>query len=287
MNRNNNARSKGLSTYGNVLESFKELQNLIPANDGTRSFIVLSSEAYDKPLPITGENTETTISITTPDHDISQVDESFLIVDTSSTIRIAELSANAYTVGAEPMIFIGFKSSNQVFRQMRVLINNINTEYLSTECLREGFAYSNLKGISEKRSKKHVHTIYEDISEYQQGVCGVYLPLSLWKNAQKTATVNIRCIVPISDILPLQSFSLYPSKIIGQLALKLAFTMRGLVWCQVPPEAVLESENFLNNQTTALNAKFGATAFYDRFLHQIGDYGTLLDDDGTASYISQ
>ena len=144
MNRNNNVNSKNLPIYGNVLESFQQLQNLIPVNDGTRSFMILSSEAYDKPLPITGENTETTISVTTPDHDISQISESFLIVDTSSSIRIGEISANALTAGAIPQIFVGFKSSNQVFRQMRILINGVNTEYLSTECLREGFAFANL-----------------------------------------------------------------------------------------------------------------------------------------------
>jgi hypothetical protein len=266
MNRNYNANSKNLPKYGNVLDSFRQLENLIPSNDGTRSFIILSSEAYDKPLPITGENTETTISVTTPDHDISQIQDSFLIVDTSSTIRIGELSANAFPGGAEPVIFVGFKSSNQVFRQMRVLINNVNTEYLSTECLREGYAYANLKGKAEKTSKKHSHTLYEDVSSYKLGVCGAYLPLSLWKNAQKTATVNIRCIVPLSDLLPLQSFSLYPSRIVGQLALKIAFTMRGLIWCQVDPASVLEIENFLNNQANTLSAKFGATAFFDRFL---------------------
>ena len=209
-----------------------------------------------------------------------------LICDSTQQIRIAELSAHDFG-GPVPLIFVGFKSSNQIFRQMRILINGQNTEYLSTECLREGFAYANLKGRAEKASKKHVHTLYEDVAEYKLGVCGTYLALSLWKNSQRTATVNIRCIIPVSDLLPLQSFSLYPSKIIGDLALKLAFTMAGLIWCQVDPVKVLEAENFLNNTALPLDAKFGANAFFDRFFHQIGDYGTLLDEDNAVSYVSR
>jgi hypothetical protein len=196
------------------------------------------------------------------------------------------LDATAYA-GTVPYIFIGFKSSNQVFRQMRVLLNGINTEYLSTECLREGFAYGNLKSATEKRSKKHTHTLYEDAHSFRPGVCGTYVPLSAFKNISKTASVSIRCIIPVSDILPLQAFSLYPSNIIGQIALKIAFTMRGLIYCQVDPSAVLESDNYMNNTSTALHAKFGATAFYDRFFTQIGDYARILDENGTASYISQ
>ena len=286
MNRNNNANSKNLPVYGNVLESFKGLADLIPQNDGTRSFIILSSEAHHLSLPISGPNQETIIDLTDQNHDVSQINDSILIVETSSQIRIAELSGTAYG-GEDPLIFIGFKASNQCIRQMRVLINGQNTEYLSTECLREGFAYSNLKGRAEKASKKHVHTLYEDVAEYKLGICGVYLPLSLWKNSQRTATVNIRCIIPLSDLLPLQSFSIYPSKIIGDLALKLAFTMNGLIWCQVDPVAVNDADNYLNNTAHPLDAKFGSTAFYDRFFHQIGDYGTLLDEDGSASYIAR
>lgn len=285
MNRNKNAQSKNLPVYGNILDSFMKLSELIPANDGTRSFTISSSEAYDKPLPITGENTETTINVTHQQHFISQIQDSFIIVDSAVQIAIPELTANAFG-GASPVIFIGFKSANQVFRQMKILLNGVPTQYLSTECIREGFAFSNIKGASEKRSKKHTHTLYEDVEQYKLGVCGAYLPLSNWKNAQKTATVNIRCIVPLSDLLPLQAFSLYPSNIVGQLALKAMFSMRGLIWCQVDPSAVLESNNFLNNQSTPLSAKFGATAFYDRFFHQIGDSGYVTDENGTASYIS-
>ena len=39
---------------------------------------------------------------------------------------------------------------------------------------------------------------------------------------------------------------MYPSEICGQLALRLTFTMRGLVYCQVPPVSVYEAHEFLS-----------------------------------------
>ena len=56
MNRNNNARSKNLPVYGNVLEAMKELYELIPPNDGTRSFSILTSEATYLSLPMRSPN---------------------------------------------------------------------------------------------------------------------------------------------------------------------------------------------------------------------------------------
>lgn len=286
MNRSNNARSKNLSIYGNVRESFDKLFGLIPPNDGSRKFTILSSEAYNLSLPLTGEGQETHIDLTASDHMMSQINDSFLICDSSATIRIPELTGSNYA-GESPIVFFGFKSSNQIFRQMKILLDGRETDYLSTECVRENYAFSMCKGKAEKKSKKHVHTLYEDVAQYKLGVCGTYLPLSNWKNPQRQSIVNIRCIVPISDLLPLQSFSLYPSNIIGQLAIKAAFTMRGLVWTQVDPVHVLECNNFLNNTLLPLDAKFGNTAFFDRFFHQINDAGYLLDEDLSPSYISQ
>jgi len=285
MNRIQNANSKGTPIYGNVLESVMKLNEMIPKNDGVGDFSILSSEAYDKPLPISGQNTETTIQFTTPNHDISQIDDSFFIVDSTAVVSIPELTATAFS-GAVPYYCFAFKASNQIFRQMRLLVNGVNTEYLSTECLRESYGFANLKGKAEKTTKKHVYSQYKDAHEYRQGICGVYVPASAFKNSGRVATLTFRFIIPIADILPFQAMPLYPSRILGQLGLKVNFFMQGMVYCQVDPSKILEFNNFMNNAANTLDPMFGSTAFYDRFFTQVGDYGHLLDDDGTASYIS-
>ena len=285
MNRQHNANSKNLKVIGNVFESFQKLNELIPKNDGIGKFTVVSTEAADKPLPITGQNTETTIKFTSDDHDITQINDSFFIVDSNAVIAIPELTATAYG-GAVPYLFVGLKSSNQIFRQMKLLVNGVATEYLTTESIRESFAYANLKGRAEKSSKKHVHSLYEDVHQRKAGVCGVYVPMSAFKNSGRSATLTFRFIIPISDLVAFQAFYTYPSRILGELYLKVAFSMQGLVYCMVDPSAVLEFDNYMNNAIDTLDAKFGSTAFYDRCFTQIGDYAHLLDEDGSASYIS-
>ena len=197
MNRTQNARAKNLPVNGNILDSFKKLSNLIPPNDGLRKFRQHSSEAYDKPMPINAKSQETTIDITVADHDISQIDDSFITVEGAFTVRCPNVTALASTYSTtDPVLFFGHKSSNQIFRQIKLLHNGKDTDYLSQECIREGFAMSNLKGKAEKSSKKHVYTLYEDVNEFKPGVCGTYVKLSEFKNPNKTATINFKYIIP-------------------------------------------------------------------------------------------
>jgi len=91
MNRSNNAQTKNLPKSGNILDGFKALNDIIPNNDGTRSFIQLASDAYDISLPLSGETSETTIKLTHKDHMISQINDSFLQVTQNITIRYHKL----------------------------------------------------------------------------------------------------------------------------------------------------------------------------------------------------
>lgn len=289
MHRTNNVQAKNLPTYGNILDSFKALNDIIPVNDGTRSFIQLSQDAYDVALPITGDNTETTIKITHPSHQISQINDSFLLVTENVTIQIPQLDATNYVttdVTGVPVYFFGYKSSNQMFRQMKILHNGVDTDYLSQECIREGFAYANLKPDSEKIGKKNLHTTYESILNYSPEVCGVYIPATAFKNSNKSTTVTIKTLIPLSDLIALQAFSIYPSQLIGELALKVLFSTRAMVWCQVPPQAVIDAHNFMNNTSLTLLEAYGLSAnLFDRFFHQIGDSGNVVDISVGSAYV--
>jgi len=109
MNRNNNANTKNLPTSGNLLDAFQGLNDIIPTNDGTRSFIQLSSEAYDISLPISGETSETTIRLTHKDHMVSQINDSFLQV-TQNVTAYAIVCPDATNT---PYLFFGYKGSNK------------------------------------------------------------------------------------------------------------------------------------------------------------------------------
>ena len=281
MNRTNNANSKNLPKSGNILDGFKALNDIIPHNDGTRSFIQLASDAYDISLPLSGETSETTIKLTHKDHMISQINDSFLQVTQNITIQIPQLTTYLPVTQDDttiPYFFFGYKGSNQIFRQLKVLHEGReNTGYMSQECIREGFAYSNLKPITEKRGKRGIHSTYEAVSVMGTDVCGVYVPLTSFKNGSNSATIQIKSLIPISDLLPFQAFSIYPSKLCGELAAKVQFSTAGLVWCMVPPQAVLDITNFMNNSALTLDTTYAAVKGYDRFFHQIGDSGNIID----------
>jgi len=220
---------------------------------------------------------------------VSQINDSFLLVTENITIQIPQIKDQAYVIGNvtdTPVYFFGFKSSNQMFRQMKILHNGVDTDYLSQECIREGFAYSNLKPSSEKIGKKNIHTTYDAVYNYSPEVCGIYISATAFKNPSKSTTVTLKTLIPISDLIALQSFSLYPSQLIGEIALKVIFSTRAMVWCQVPPKAVLDAHNFMNNTNLELNGAYESSAYiYDRFFHQIGDSGIVMDVDVGPAYI--
>jgi len=117
-------------------------------------------------------------------------------------------------------------------------------------------------------------------------VCGIYISATAFKNPSKSTTVTLKTLIPISDQIALQSFTLYPSQLIGEIALKVIFSTHAMIWCQVPPQAVIDAHNFMNNTNLELVQAYKDSAYiYDRFFHQIGDSGILIDVDAGPAYI--
>jgi len=87
----------------------------------------------------------------------------------------------------------------------------------------------------------------------------------------------MKSLIPISDLLPFQTFSMFPSNLIGQLTLTILFINNSFVWCQVPTENVQEAINYMNNTSYTVVAPFKAIVGYDRFFRQIGDSGYICD----------
>ena len=165
---------------GNVLNTFSKMREMINVNDGTRSFSFRTVDSHDQPAPYTkGQYSQ--ISLTHPDHFISDVDKGFLTfhirldlqLNTDlSKLRTIEDSDNLYK------IFVGFKSSNQLLDRLEILHNNVNVGYQQNECVREGFLYSTLKPETEKKRRRFVHSLWENVSSYSQTIAGAYVNLN-------------------------------------------------------------------------------------------------------------
>ena len=244
-----NERAHNLRTEtGNVLHAFEEMRNMINVNDGTRSFSFRTVDCHDQPAPFTaGQYSQ--ISLTHPDHFVSDIDKGFLTfhvkLDLSLNTDMSKLNAiddpnNLYK------LFVGFKSSNQLFDRLEILHNNVNVGYQQNECVREGFLYSSVKPEAEKKRRRFVHSLWENISSYSQTHAGAYVNLNSFKNTGRSE-VEFDLNVPFDDLLALQAFDLFPNGIIGDLSIRFQVSPAGLVWAVIDPFTVAEAKVFLED----------------------------------------
>ena len=236
---------------GNVLKAFEDMRTMINTNDGTRSFSFRTVDCHDQPAPF-HQGQYSQISLTHPDHFVSDVDKGFLTFHVQLDLQLNTDLAQLQQID-DPnhffKLFVGLKSSNQLFDRLEILHNNVNVGYQQNECVREGFLYSAVKPETEKKRRRFVHSLWENISEYSQTHAGVYVNLEDFKaNGKTKAEFDLN--IPFDDLLALQAFDLFPNGIIGDLSIRFQVTPAGLVWAVVDPVAVAEAKVFLEDNDT-------------------------------------
>ena len=236
---------------GNVLQTFEKLSHIINTNDGTRSFSFRTTDAHDQPAPFYNGQ-YSAISLTHPDHFISDVDKGFLTFHVKLDLQ---LNTDLSKLGEidDPnnfyKLFVGFKSSNQIFDRLEILHNNVNVGYQQNECIREGFLYSAVKPEAEKKRRRFVHSLWENVINYSQTVAGTYVNLNSFKTNGKSQ-VEFDLNVPFDDLLALQAFDLFPNGIIGDLSIRFQVSPAGLVWAVLDPYTVAETKVYLEDNDT-------------------------------------
>ena len=80
---------------GNVAQYFQNLKNLVSVNDGTRSFIIKTSDCHDQAAPF-NQSQETMIRITHSDHQISQLSDGFLTFKVEVTLQLSKNISISY-----------------------------------------------------------------------------------------------------------------------------------------------------------------------------------------------
>ena len=265
----NNAQYKNETTdQGCVVEYYEKLRDLISKNDGTRSFIIRTEDCHDQNAPF-NQSQETRLRITHNDHMISQITEGFINFKIKLTIQLSKDIQTTHVNDTEKLgkIFVGFKSSNQLLDQLQIYSNNISSGYQQNECCREGFCYSTIKPYSEKKTRKYTHSLYENVSDYSQSVCGTYVDLNTLMDGQKH-DVEFEMNLPFEDMLAFQAFDLYPNRIVGDIEIRFYVKPVGLVYCQVDPRKIKEVKEFMEDESIA--ATFTETPV---FLHQFTQIG--------------
>ena len=243
---------------GDVFESFQALDRTIKKNDGIRSFSIKTNSCYDSDAPVT-EGTQTHIRITNNFHDINQISESYL----RCKWKIKGTVGNniTYANGGTPLkLFVGWKNSNECIRQLEVENNNVDCEYLQTESMKEGCAYSAYMPDEKKKNRRYTHSRWEDVEMGVPGVCGTYIDLdtaidTTVNNTLRNASgseFSFETIIPITDLLAFQAFDEWPGNL-GDIVLKLYFSRQSMVYAFCDPQKVNEAKSFWKRGNDAAN----------------------------------
>ena len=259
---------------GNVANYFENLSELVQTNDGTRSFVLRTVDCHDQAAPFTASQ-ETRIAITHSDHQISQITDGFLTFRIKLMLQLTGIDPTFADKDHLCKIFVGFKSSNQILDQLQILCRNLSTGYQQNECCREGFAYSTLKPRNEKKTRKYVHSLYENVSMYSPSVCGTYIDVAEFKDGLPHP-VEFEVNLPFDNILALQAFDLYPNIVCGDLELKFYVKPRGLVWCMVDPLNVKEFKEMMEGDSINFTCEQNLSAMFKHAFTQIDNSAEII-----------
>lgn len=249
---------------GSVAKVFQKMANIIEENDGTRSFEWITDTCHDQQAPFQ-YNQETRIALTSTQHLISDFSKGFLTVKVQAGFKLQGITpANFNDTNHLIKLFVGHKSSNQMVRQLQIWVNGHSIGYNQQEMIREGFAYSSCMSKQEKATKRFIHSLYENVSQYAKSICGVYINVDDFKDGQEHL-VEWTANIPFDNFLVLQAFDLFPNFAIPNVELRLYFDPAGLVWCPVDPYTVYDVKTLIEGATglktlpTNINFKRGFT----------------------------
>ena len=271
-----NAQTKNIgNNEGDVLNFFQsKVRNLIQKNGGDHSFSFIMEEWTNKdaPMPV---GTKTRIKLTHSGHTISQIEKSFNTVLLEFDINLdtnIDMSADEHGLNK---IFVGFKNAVEFFEDCRFWVDGrLLDTYRQDELQRESFAYNSIKPRDCKAAAKYSHSLWENVSQFSPSVCGCYVDLKDLTDKKKHR-VTIELSIPFDDQLALQAWQLYPNKICGEIEEEVKTSLSALVWCQVNPNVVKETLQFLDDKPIEDDFSNAVVAITRKFT-QIGNPSNIV-----------
>ena len=175
------------SQTGAIVDEMKSYALMPVANDGMNIYSNLRLNPITSG-PFTNSQ-EIQIPITTSNFDVIEFSNTYLHILARLRIRcsnppIVEGDDDfAKMLKQNQFIMIGLKCGNQVIRDYQIKFNNVPiTTSTQANAVYESYLYSALKGKSQIANKKYVHTPYEEAHDYENSICGVYIPIRDFEN---------------------------------------------------------------------------------------------------------
>ena len=131
-------------------------------------------------------------------------------------------------------VMLGLKCGSHVIRDYQFKFNNVPiTTTMQSSSVYEQFLYSTFKAKSELANKKYVFSPYEEAKVMENSVCGIYIPIGDLTSGSFYKELDI--IIPLRELLIMEAFNEYPSKIFGELQLVFHTTNEAFVYTEVDP----------------------------------------------------
>ena len=279
-----NARAKNIGNdQGDVYKYFQDkLANLVQHNGGDHYFNWKTFECTEQsaPHPV---GTKTYLRLTTPNFDIVQMDKSFITVLLEFYAKFDRPLTGVKEKDIHKLLrgFLGPMDSPVFFNKLDSLCENVLLNNTQDEAIKEQFAYNSIKGRSQKSTAKFSHATWENVSNMDESVSGIYPPFADIADGQPHK-FTIELTIPYQDILKYQAFTLYPNKIVGELQELVQTSFEGFVWAPISPSVVKDKLEFLDDITIA--ESFPANLGITRKFTQIGNPATIVVEmkDGTG-----
>ena len=184
---------------------------------------------------------EISVPITSTNFDVMEFSNSYLHLLCKLRIRCQNAPAVegddefATMLKENQFVMIGLKAGPHVIRDYQFKFNNVPiTTTMQSSSVYEQFLYSTFKGKSEIANKKYVFTPYEEAKVMENSICGIYIPIGDLAN-DGTFYKELDIIIPLRELLIMQAFNEYPTKLFGELQLVFHTTPEAFVYTEVDP----------------------------------------------------
>ncbi|KAA6386168.1 MAG: hypothetical protein EZS28_018303 [Streblomastix strix] len=247
--------AKAIQVQGlNKIESQHKSNAVTPfKNDGEHHYSIKEIKPESQMSALFDK--EIIISLSDIDHDVTQVQNSFLSIVLTANLQFDnkfDKFIEAYKDGV--VLFVGLKSESNIIRECTVYHRGRTIDgSLQNDATTESFIYNTIKPKSEKNNRKHIHSLFENIHKFDTSACGTYITMREIEEAIGTQTsvpylkpVRFRISVPLDDILLSSAFSGYPNGMFGDLKIKFKINPNAFVFVQVKPTISLAKYYTMN-----------------------------------------
>ncbi|KAA6393793.1 MAG: hypothetical protein EZS28_010680 [Streblomastix strix] len=187
---------------------------------------------------------EIIISLTDVDHDVTQIQYSFLILEFTMNLLFGnkfDKFSEAYKEGT--YIFVGLQNSAELIRkQVLYYRGKIIDGSFQNDATTESFNHSTIKQKSERNNNGFVHSLYENVHKDYISCCGRYISIKAVSDAVAPQSavpyvmpVNFSASILIDDLLIFSVFSEYSNALFGDLKIKFKINPNAFIFCQVDP----------------------------------------------------